>query len=102
MLAPGVTSLLPGGRRQPPYLFEDFQQSDATGIGTIDDTLGVLEAEAHHSWVNDCGGDAAGTEVRELSALLLQSPGKAKARSGPSTSNLRDGLTEKICQPIAP
>lgn len=79
MLAPGITSLLPGGHRQPPYLFEDFQQSDATGIGTIDDTLGVLEAEAHHSGVNYCGGDAAGAKVRELSALVLQSPEKDKA-----------------------
>lgn len=83
MLAPGVTSLLPGGRRQPPYLFEDFQQSDATGIGTIDDTLGVLEAEAHHSWVNDCGGDAEGTEVRELSALLLRAQERLRHAQAP-------------------
>lgn len=63
MLAPSVTYLLPGGHRQPPYLFEDFQQCDATGIGAVDDTLRVLEAEAHHSWVNYCGGDAAEAKV---------------------------------------
>lgn len=42
------------------YLFEDFQQRDAAGVGAVDDALGVLEAKAHHGWVNDHGGDAAG------------------------------------------
>jgi len=54
------------------YLFEDFQQGNAAGVGAIDDALGVLEAKAHHSRVNHRGGDAAGTNTRELSTPALQ------------------------------
>lgn len=69
MPAPAAMPLLPGGHGALTYLFEDFQQGNASGIGTIDDTLGVLEAKAYHSWVNYRGGDAAGTKVRTVSSL---------------------------------
>lgn len=60
--------LLPGAHGQLlTYLFEDFHQRDATGIGAIDDALGVLEAKAHHSWMNYRRGNAAGTNVRAVS-----------------------------------
>lgn len=40
------------------YLLEDFEQRDAAGVGAVDDALRVLQAEAHHCWVDHCGGDA--------------------------------------------
>lgn len=65
---------VPGCGELLTYLLEDFQQGDAAGVGAVDDALGVLEAETHHSWVDDRGGDAEGTNVRAVNSGLY-SPG---------------------------
>lgn len=79
----------PAARELLRYLFEDLEQRDAAGVGAVDDALGVLQAEAHHCWVDHRGGDAAGASGRELSAplqpktLTFMSPSPSKPRDGP-------------------
>lgn len=45
------------------YLLQGTKQGNTPGIGATDQALGILQAEAHHGWVDHRGWDADGMAV---------------------------------------
>lgn len=104
------TEHTPAARQLLRYLLEDLEQRDAAGVGAVDDALRVLQAEAHHCWVDHCGGDAAGTSGRSRQHLCspkhsthltvpTQRP-KGRPRNG-AGSNLRSQAHPTAPSPVA-